>query len=198
MSAGVDNSDVLAMKKLIETFGTDTNMAICVTRSENMSPLERKKIIDELEQHQEMGDLIKQVKSNIFFMGAVDPDKINDEGTLQKVVDKVMEDRGNFLEFIFLCNNDTKIEDLKFVSDKRAEIKKKIQLKQQTVTALILTNNLDDDAQQKVKNCQLEADSLRHLVSLFDTDCLELYAKFARDMDDLTSKLGKRGENQND
>jgi len=145
-----------------------------------------------------MGDLIKQVKSNIFFMGAVDPDKINDEGTLQKVVDKVMEDRGNFLEFIFLCNNDTKIEDLKFVSDKRAEIKKKIQLKQQTVTALILTNNLDDDAQQKVKNCQLEADSLRHLVSLFDTDCLELYAKFARDMDDLTSKLGKRGENQND
>jgi len=124
ITAGVDNSDVLAMKKLIETFGVDTNMAICITRSENSSPADRGKILGELEQHAEVGDLIQQVKKNVFFMGAVDPERAS-EHTLQKMVDRVVEDRANLLQFIFYCDNDTKIEELKFVDDKRIEIKKK-------------------------------------------------------------------------
>jgi len=191
LTAGVDRTDVIAMKKLIETFGVETNMAICVTRSENMSNTDRANIVKELEEHVEMGELLNQVNSNIFFMGAIDPERVTDESTLEKLVDKIIDDRANFLEFIFLCNNDTKIEDLKFVHAKRAEIKKKIQDNQKNI-GLYLTRKLDDEQSLlAAQNCQIEVRELRHLVSLFDAECLELYAKISKDMDDLALKLPK-------
>jgi len=124
-------------------------------------------------------------------MGAVDPDRVTDEDTMKKLVDKVIEDRKNFLDFLFLCNNDTRIENLKFVSDKRAEIKKKIQDKQRTVTNLLLRNLDDEESINHAEKCLLEVQNLKHMVPLFDTDCLELYAKLSKDLDELTAKLPK-------
>jgi len=190
LTAGVNDTDVIAMKKLIQTFGVDTNMAICVTRSENTTQVQRETIVTELEQHGEIGELLKQVNSNIFFMGAVDPDRVTDDSTLEKIVAQVIEDRANFLEFIFLCQNDTKIEDLKFVKDKRVEIKRKIRSRQNVLGKLMLRNNTDEEEiQYQINACRSEVQNLRILVSLFDSECLELYAKLCRDMDDLLIKL---------
>jgi len=69
LTAGVDNTDVLAMKKLIDTFGVETNMAIVVTRSENMSSKDRDKIVQELEEHSEMGELLKKSPLQYLFYG---------------------------------------------------------------------------------------------------------------------------------
>jgi len=101
-----------------------------------------------------------------------------------------MLDRANFLEFLFLCNNNTRIEELKFVFDKRAEVKRKIQDRQKLVTSL-LHRNLENDEQAVLlaKTCGSEVQDLRHIVSLFDAECLELYAKLSKDMDDLWGKL---------
>jgi len=189
LTAGVDNTDVIAMKKLIECFGTETNMAICVTRSENMSSEDREKISNELEEHKDMGDLITQVNNNIFFMGAVDPEKITDQETLKKYVEKVISDRAILLEFFFLCKHDTRIDELKFVTDKRGEVKKKIQERQKLVTGLLNRNLEDEQTILLAKNCLIEVQNLKHIVSLFDAECLELYAKLAKDVDELSLKL---------
>jgi len=122
-------------------------------------------------------------------MGAVDPERAS-EHTLQKMVDRVVEDRANLLQFIFYCDNDTKIEELKFVDDKRIEIKKKIQSVQKVATAL-LENKAADDSQRKANSCYIEAQNLRHLVALFDTQCLSEYAELSKSMDDLAQKFPK-------
>jgi len=177
------------MKKLIECFGTETNMAICVTRSENMSSEDREKISNELEEHKDMGDLITQVNNNIFFMGAVDPEKITDQETLKKYVEKVVQDRAIFLEFLFLCKFDTKIDELKFVTDKRSEVKKKIQERHKLITGLLNRNLEEEQTFLLAQNYVIEAQSLKHIVSLFDAECLELYAKLSKDVDELSQKL---------
>jgi len=197
LTAGVDNTDVIAMKKLIECFGTETNMAICVTRSENMNSDDREKISKELEEHQDMGELLTKVNNNIFFMGAVDPEKITDQETLKKYVEKVTNDRAILLEFLFLCKFDTKIEELKFVTDKRGEVKKKIQERHKLVTGLLNRNFDDEQTLLLAQNCVIEVQSLKPLVSLFDAECLDLYAKLSKDMDDLSLKLDNVKENKN-
>jgi len=114
LTVGLCNTDVIAMKKLIDTFGVGTNMAIVVTGAESTSTDHRDKIVKELEEHVEMGALLQKVNHNIFFMGAVDPERIINEEALQSTVDRVLVDRSSFLKFIFLCSNATRIEDFKF------------------------------------------------------------------------------------
>jgi len=43
VEAGVNNTDVEAMEKLIETFGDEANTIICITRSEEMNRESREK-----------------------------------------------------------------------------------------------------------------------------------------------------------
>jgi len=119
VTSGINEMDIVAMEKLIQYFGTDTNMAICLTKSEGMSDTERESRKKELYQHPSMGPLIDQVHGNILFMGSIDPEKIKDDETLNHYIKKVATDRETLLNWLFLCDDETKIESLSFVDAKK-------------------------------------------------------------------------------
>jgi len=188
LTAGIDNTDVKAMEKLIECFGTDTNMSICVTRAESMTNKERIGIKKELLEHDKMGKLLEQVNENIFFIGAVDPEKMVDEETLKKYVDQVMEDRMVFLNFLFMCDEPIKIEDLKFVRDKKEGLKIKLKEKLQLAKDLLL-REIKEDLVLIFEKLKFEMETMKQIVSLFDSESLSIYADIMKEMDKLEDKV---------
>jgi len=126
-----------------------------------------------------MQELVKQVRQNIFFMGAIDTSRVPSRDHLEKLVARVQEDRLILLQVIFAADYPTRIEGLKFITSKRVEVKRKIQEKQETVTNL-LNRNLEEKDIKLAKACGSEVHELRHIVSLFDAECLELYSKLKK------------------
>jgi len=123
---GLDSNDIKAMEKIINCFGKQTNMAICITRAEKMSEQDRNDRIQELEKEENFKKLLETVNHRILFMGAVNPKQVTSEENLKDVMEQVAEDRLFFLNYIFTCRNPTRIEDLDFVRSKKNEMKKKV------------------------------------------------------------------------
>jgi len=122
---GINDTDVYAMEKLVEHFGEEVTMVICITRAEQMTEEVREENIEKLKKYKRMNELINRVDGRVIFSGSIDSEKVVDEKSLSSISNRIIEDRQTFLDLIFACMDFTKIHDLKFVTLKQKALIKK-------------------------------------------------------------------------
>lgn len=102
--AGINRDDIAAMKLFLEMFGgCGVSVALCVTHADKHNDTWRKSIREQLLQHPELSELVKQESMQILFMGCVDTKDRTyfDEDTLKDDYLSVYEMRKEMLELVF-------------------------------------------------------------------------------------------------
>jgi len=118
---GIDDNDVKILEDVCNMFGDDITIIVCITRSEELGKTGREKKVEELKKHDRFAKIIKRIKIEPFFIGAVNINKITKD-KIQEVAKRVYIDRENLVEFIKFNQKLIEVKKLAFVKNEQEKV----------------------------------------------------------------------------
>jgi len=185
VQATIERTDLEVMKKLQQHFGTEVNMAICITRSEKYDSKKKKNLKKELLEHKEMKEIINSAKNNVFFIGAVDASDGLTKVQLDKEANRVLHDRNLLLNFIFLCSQPQTLLELEFVKKGKTKYLELLQNYKNNMQIFLNEKKLNDNMRKQATKLLQDFSKDDFYKNYLDKECIP----FVLSLDQLAKQL---------